>query len=242
MMKSNKTITYAIFVALLLQGCNGLKDAREIREAPMPPRYVDVKEPSPASTEGSLWRDNKSLFSDRRARQVNDLVTILITEATSASKKATTNTSGNSSAEYSIDDIFGMKKDFGIHKLPILAGQYAPGAVFSPHAKGSNTSSYKGTGDTARQGTLTARITAKVVEVLPNGNMVLESRKELIVNNEKEIIVLRGIVRPDDITPGNTVLSQNVGDAQIYMVGDGVIGDKQSQGWLVRLLDNIWPF
>ncbi|KAF0178981.1 MAG: flagellar L-ring protein precursor FlgH [Nitrospirae bacterium] len=242
MIKDIKSVLCMAVLAFLLQGCNGLKDAREIREAPMPPRYVDVKEVTPAKTEGSLWRDNKSLFSDRRARHVNDLITILITETTSATKKATTNTSGNSAAEYSVSDLFGMQTDFGIHKLPVLAKQFAPGTVFSPHAKGANTSNYKGSGDTARQGTLTARITAKVVELLPNGNMVLESRKELIVNNEKEIIVLRGIVRPDDITPANTVLSQHVGDAQIYMVGDGVIGDKQSQGWLVRMLDNIWPF
>lgn len=226
----------------LLQGCNGLKDAREIREAPMPQRYVEVKTPPPAVTDGSLWRDNASIYGDRRARQVNDLVTILITETTSATKKATTNTSGDSNAEYNISDLFGMQTDFGIQKLPIIKNQYAPGAVFSPHAQGSSNSAFKGAGDTARQGTLTARITAKVVELLPNGNMVLESRKELIVNNEKEIIVLRGIIRPDDITSTNTVLSQNVADAQIYMVGDGVVADKQSQGWLVRMLDNIWPF
>jgi len=81
-----------------------------------------------------------------------------------------------------------------------------------------------------------------VVEVLPNSNLVLESRKEVVVNNEKEILVLRGIVRPDDIAPNNTISSQYVADAQIYLVGDGVLDDKQSQGWLVRFLDKVWPF
>jgi flagellar L-ring protein precursor FlgH len=72
--------------------------------------------------------------------------------------------------------------------------------------------------------------------------MVIESRKEVIVNNDKQIIVIRGIVRPDDISTANTVISANVGDAQIYLVGDGVLDDKQSQGWLVRALDSVWPF
>ena len=77
---------------------------------------------------------------------------------------------------------------------------------------------------------------------MPNSNMVVESRKEVIVNNEKQIVVLRGIVRPDDISTTNTIISAYVADAQIYLVGDGVLADKQSQGWLVRALDSVWPF
>ena len=77
---------------------------------------------------------------------------------------------------------------------------------------------------------------------MPNSNMVVESRKEVVVNNEKQIVVLRGIVRPDDISTTNTIISTYVADAQIYLVGDGVLADKQSQGWLVRALDSVWPF
>jgi flagellar L-ring protein precursor FlgH len=72
--------------------------------------------------------------------------------------------------------------------------------------------------------------------------MVVESRKEVVVNNEKQIVVLRGIVRPDDISTSNTIISTYIADAQIYLVGDGVLADKQSQGWLVRALDSVWPF
>ncbi|HMK42647.1 MAG TPA: flagellar basal body L-ring protein FlgH [Dissulfurispiraceae bacterium] len=232
----------ALLIGLLLNGCNGLKEAKEIREAPMPPRYFETKQNASPSTEGSLWHERKSLFVDSKSSQVNDLVTILITEKTTATKKATTNTAGDSKAEYTVSDLFNADLDFGLQKFPLIKDQYSAGKLFAPHAKGSSSSAYKGSGDTARQGTLTATITAKVIEVLPNGNLVLESRKEIILNNEKEIIVLRGIVRPDDISTNNTVLSQYVADAQIYMVGDGVINDKQSPGWLVRFLDSIWPF
>jgi flagellar L-ring protein precursor FlgH len=81
-----------------------------------------------------------------------------------------------------------------------------------------------------------------VIEVLPNSNLVIESRKEVVVNNDKEIMVLRGVIRPEDISTNNTIYSYQVADAQIYLVGDGVLDDKQSQGWLTRLLDKAWPF
>ena len=93
-----------------------------------------------------------------------------------------------------------------------------------------------------REGKLVANITARVVEVMPNGNLALEARKELTINNEKQLLVLTGTVRPNDIDSNNTVLSSKIADAQIYYVGDGVLQDKQSPGWLVRIIDNIWPF
>jgi flagellar L-ring protein precursor FlgH len=242
---SKFALLYTVYclLSIVLFGCaSGLKESREIKNAPMPTRYVETKEKEKYSSEGSLWKDSASLFEDRRARHVNDLVTILVSEKSAASKKATTSANRDSSVDYGLDNFFGMDKDFGIQKLPIVNGFYKGTNVFSPSVKGSGKSDFKGKGDTTREGTLTATITAKVVEVLPNGNMVLESRKEILVNNEKEILVFKGIVRPDDISPNNTVLSQYVADAQIYLVGDGVLDDKQSPGWLARFLDKIWPF
>lgn len=208
----------------------------------MPPKYYPELSQAQTKTEGSLWTNRASLYEDKKARRVNDLVTIIINESTSAKKTASTTASRNSSTDYGFDTFFGMNTDFNIQNLPIINGFYKAGNVFSPSVKGSATSNFKGSGDTARTGNIIGTITAKVVEVLPNGNLVIESRKEIIVNNEKEILVLRGIIRPDDISQNNTILSQYVADAQIYLVGEGSIGDKQSQGWLVRFLDKIWPF
>ena len=217
----------------VLTGCSGLKDSREVKAAPMPPRYVETKEREVYSSEGSLWKTNGSLYEDRKARNVNDLVTIVINEKTAASKKATTNASRDSSVNDSITSLMGSKMNNFLDWT---------GSKMSPSIQASGASSFKGSGDTARQGTLTGTITAKVVEVLPNSNMVIESRKEVVSDNEKEILVLRGIIRRDDISPTNTVASGNVADAQIYLVGDGVLDDKQSQGWMVRFLDKVWPF
>ncbi len=236
-----KLILASLFI-VFLTSCSELKEVREIKNAGMPPKYYPEPPQAQITNEGSLWKNRASLYEDKKARRVNDLVTILINESTSAQKKASTTASRKSSTNYGVDTFFGMNTDFNIQNLSLINGFYKAGNVFSPSVKGSANSDFKGNGDTERAGSITGTITAKVVEVLPNGNLVIESRKEIIVNNEKEILVLRGIIRPDDISQNNTILSQYVADAQIYLVGEGTVGDKQSQGWLVRLLDKIWPF
>ena len=240
-MKNIMCYSACSILVVSLIGCSGLKDAREIKAGTMPVKYIASKESETTVSDGSLWRDTASFYEDRKARRVNDLLTILITENATASNTASTDANRSSTADYAVANLFGANTDFGIQGLPLIKKMY-PGLNFTPTASGSSKSNFAGKGDTARKGTLTATITAKVVEVLPNSNMVIESRKEVIVNNDKQIIVIRGIVRPDDISTANTVISANVGDAQIYLVGDGVLDDKQSQGWLVRALDSVWPF
>ncbi len=213
-----------------LVGCTGLKDAREIKEAPMPPKYVETKDKESYRGEGSLWADRAALYEDMRARRVNDIVTILVTETTTAQKKATTNSSRASNVNDTLTNSLG------------IAGYSFPIKNLQTGLQGSGSTTFKGEGDTARTGAITATIGAKVVEVLPNGNLVLESRKETIINNDKEIIVVRGIIRPEDISPTNTISSQMVADAKIYIVGDGELDTKQSQGWLLNIMDKIWPF
>jgi len=243
MKKRLNLLLFLVTVAFLLSSCSELKEVRDIKNAGMPQKYYPEQPQNQVeASEGSLWRNKASLFEDKKARRVNDLVTIIINETTSAQKKASTSASRDSSTNYRLENFFGMNTDFNIQNLPIINGFYKAGNVFSPSVKGSAKSDFKGDGNTARTGTITGTITAKVVEVLPNGNLVIESRKEIFVNNEKEILVLRGIIRPDDISQNNTILSQYVADAQIFLVGDGTLGDKQSQGWLVRFLDKIWPF
>jgi flagellar L-ring protein precursor FlgH len=87
-----------------------------------------------------------------------------------------------------------------------------------------------------------ATLTAQVTEVLPNGNLVINGSKTVTVNREQQLIRLSGIVRQADISPHNIVDSKNILDARIAYTGKGVISDKQGQGWLVRILDNVWPF
>lgn len=210
---------------------------------PPPPKYVHPMEENIVHrSANSLWNDSANIFEDTKARRLNDLVMISIVESLSGSGTADTNASRDSSSDYSLTKLFGMNKDFNLHNAFLLKDLFKGANIFDPSVAGSGESDFKGKGDTNREGKLVANITAKVVEVMPNGNLMLEARKELTINNEKQILVLTGLARPDDIDSNNTVLSSKIADAQIYYVGDGVIQDKQSPGWLVRIMDKVWPF
>jgi len=89
---------------------------------------------------------------------------------------------------------------------------------------------------------ITARIAVRVTEVLPNGHMMLEGRRMTLVGGEEQEAVLRGVVRQEDIQPGNTVLSYNVADASIKFVSKGSVTDSQRRGWFTRAFDKITPF
>jgi flagellar L-ring protein precursor FlgH len=210
---------------------------------PPPPKYVERTDDVTAQASlNSLWSDNGNLFEDRKARRLNDLVTINVVENLSGSGKADTDTSRESTLDFELTNFLGMNKDFNLHNIVGLKDLFGGGNVFDPSISSTSKSKHKGAGDTNREGTLVATVTAKVIEVMPNGNLVLEGRKELTINNEKQILVLSGMVRPDDISSDNTIVSSKIADAQVYYVGDGVIQEKQSPGWMVRTLDYIWPF
>jgi len=209
---------------------------------PEPPKYVYHEKEKITPSANSLWNDSANIFEDTKARRLNDLVTIRIVENLSGSGKADTDTSRDSSADFDATEIFGMNTDFNLHNAFLLKDLYKGANIFEPKVAGTGISEFTGKGDTNREGKLAATITAKVVEVMPNGNLVLEARKEMTINNEKQILVFSGMTRIDDIDTSNTVLSNKIADARIYYVGDGVIQDKQSPGWLVRVLDRVWPF
>lgn len=221
-----------VAVVLLSAGCLLLL-ACAPKLPPPPPKYVYKDERPAQNAPNSLWRDTGGLFEDPRARRLNDLVTIRVYENITASGKADTNAKRDSSLDAGVQNFFGLPLSASVNK-----GRF----TLTPTVSGSMEDDFKGSGATTREGKLVGTITAKVVEVMPNGNLMLESRKEMTINNEKQILVFRGMIRPDDIATDNSVMSSKVADAEVYFVGDGVIQDKQRPGWLVRLLDKIWPF
>ena len=232
-----------IGVLLIYVSLTGCASTPSAKLPPPPPKYVyEMEEQKTVPVANSLWNNSTNLFEDRKARRLNDLVTINIIESLSGSGTADTSTSRDSSGDYQLTNLFGMESDFGIQNLPFINKAFGDSAEFDPSVQGSAKSDFKGKGDTNREGELIATITAKVVEVLPNGNLMLEARKELTINEERQILVLRGMVRPDDIAMNNMVMSNKIADAEVFYVGDGVIQDKQKPGWFVRGLDKVWPF
>ena len=159
----------------------------------------------------------RSLFADLKASRVGDIVTVLVMESASATKNATTKTSKSSTR--------GISSSFEPVK-----GQF------------SSDTAHNGSGSTSRSGEITATVPAVVTQVLPNGNLLIEGKRELIINKDKETISVRGMVRRQDITSSNTVLSTQLADAQIQYEGDGFIAKQQRPGLLGRILDWLWIF
>ena len=185
---------------------------------------------------GSLWSDENnfgSLFTNPKARRIGDIVTIRIVESSSATNKASTQTGRSSSVSASVDGFFGLENNYS-----------ANSPFFNPFSRvaGGLESDFDGSGTTKRSGDLSAIITARVVDILPNGNLIVMGSREVMVNREKQEITLSGIVRPRDITSENVILSNHIADAKISYSGSGIINDRQRPGWLARTIDAIWPF
>lgn len=191
--------------------------------------------------EGSLWEERSSSFyMDNTARRINDILTIKIDEISKASQQVSTKTSRDSSILASITKFLGSPLDFGLKNL---WGKDDTGAdlPFKPEITSSAKSSHSGSGKITGSGKLSAEITAKVIEVMPNGNLIIEGRKEVTIDKEKRFIILSGIVRPEDVEFDNTVFSSKIADARIEYTGTGVISDKQSPGFLHRVFDWVYP-
>src|SRR5262249_31106102 len=106
--------------------------------------------------------------------------------------------------------------------------------------KAKSDNQFKGSGTTNRAGTLTGQITARVAEVLPNGDLVVEGVREIAINGDRQVIVLSGVVRGADVTPGNIVASTSIGQLRIRYFGNGLMQDNLSPGWLIRVLNKIF--
>lgn len=221
-----------LLIAALSGGCAG-RSGSHMSETGFAPTEVVIVPERPA-TPGSLWTTSQGgLLYDVKGRYLGDIITVAIFERASASREATTSTGRSSSASAGISRLFGLEKSIGT-----ISSAIDPERLISANYENN----FQGSGSTTRREDLVATITTQVVEVLPNGNLRIDGSKNVIVNNEEQVIRLAGIVRPADINAGNVVDSQHILDARIAYTGKGVISDKQRQGWLVRILDTITPF
>jgi flagellar L-ring protein precursor FlgH len=193
--------------------------------------------PTPAiKTEGSLFSEDSrpDFFADMKARRVGDIITINIVETSRANKTATTSTRRSNEIDSSIDALFGLEAP---GKIPTPFGLNLTNGV-----KGSYSSQFSGSGSTARNENITAKISARIIQVLPNDNLVVRGSQEIMVNNEKQYITVQGVIRPADVATDNSILSTYLADARIEYTGQGDLTNKQREGWLSRALDKIWPF
>lgn len=184
---------------------------------------------------GSLWQDGGqlgSLFVTEKARRVGDIVTVKIVESSKGANEATTKSGRDSSIEGQVENFFGVEN------TKIASKTVNPfGSV-----KGGLQSDFDGQGKTARSGSVSAYITARVSEALPNGNLKITGSRDVSVNGENQYITLSGIIRTKDLTSDNIILSTYIADARISYSGKGVVDDRQHPGWMARILDRVFPF
>lgn len=214
---------------------------------PMPQVTPTVaKAPPPAENPGSVFSQNQPtfLFDDTRARRIGDILTVNIIDTSKSDLKAETKNDRTSSNQLGVSNYFGNKEFAGN-----LSGQLGgptfgmKGLVGADNMVGATTNQkFQSKGETKRESTVTASIGCRIVNILPGGVMQLEGARQTRVNNENQIIVVKGLVRPIDVGPGNTVPSTQLADCQIEYYGEGDLADRQKSGWLARLLDNVWPF
>lgn len=225
----------ALLLAAVLAACATPRGGMDVSTQPVAiePTCGDPAPPTAEAQERretmSLWTEEVAygdLFSDPKARRAGDILTIKIVESSSASNSADTTTDRDSSLSAGINELFGVK----------------PSVLQDLSVSGGIESEFEGSGSTSRSGSLEAFITVRVVEVMPNGNLKIVGSREIMVNNEKQIMTIYGVVRPRDVSDDNVVLSTFVADARIAYSGAGIVDDRQRPGWIANTLNTIWPF
>jgi flagellar L-ring protein precursor FlgH len=183
----------------------------------------------------SLWKEDAaptSMFADKKAHRVGDIVTVIIQENNGATRNNNTTTARQSSIDASVSSFLYPA---GATGLLTKGGQL-------PAMNMAAKNSFNGGGSIANQETITAQLAVKVIDVLPNGNLVVEGHRQTAFSGEKQDAILRGTVRADDVSATNTVYSFNIADASIQFISHGSVTDSQNKGWFTRIWDKVSPF
>lgn len=200
----------------------------QVSEIPPVPAARPVEKP----TNGSLFTDdaaNGNLLRDFKARSVGDLVFVDVVETASA------NVTSNAQRERESGNLGGL--------VPLINALPINGAPVASTVAGElGRRDFEGKGRTGRNSSLRARIAARVIEVLPNGDLRIEAVKMVKINRETELLAVTGIVRQSDLTSENSIETFFIGDLRVEFNGKGIASADNAPGWLFRLFDKISPF
>ena len=181
----------------------------------------------------SLWNQglSRNMCGDKKAQTVGDILTILIQENNGATRQNNTTTSKKTSLNAAIASVL-----YG----PSVSGLLTKKGAL-PAINYTSDAEFNGGGSINNAETITAQVSVKVVDVLPNGNMVVEGQLHTAFSGEKQDAIVRGTVRPDDVMANNTLYSYNIADATIQFMSKGTITDAQRKGWFTRVWDKLSP-
>jgi flagellar L-ring protein FlgH len=223
-------------LALLLSACNSMPERD--------PAYAGVRPvapPSASEVTGGIYHvsTNIVLYEDQRARRVGDILTIKLVESTNAVKSAGTTTKKENDVAIANPNLFGTTVQWDAPS----GAPFASTTNLNLSANLNSSQNFKGDAGSSQKNSLSGSVSVNVVEVLPNGNLVVRGEKIIGINQGSEFVRLAGVVRTQDIQPDNSVLSTQVADAQISYGGKGALADSNSNGWLARFfLSPWWPF
>ena len=223
-----RTCGMALAAALLLPGCASLSPAPPVDILPTTPPAISTAPRAPAPVTGSLYHQAtyRPAFEDRRARMVGDNVTILIVENVTASQKSSSSANRSSSM------------DAGVSAFP-----FASATTLGKLSLNSSTNNdFAGAGATESANRFSGSITTTVVEVLPNGHLVVTGEKQIGVNQNVDVLRFSGTVDPLAIQAGGMVSSTSVANARIESRGRGAQNEAQTVGWIARFFMALMPF
>jgi len=223
-----KNLSKYLILLILISLTGGCAQTRIIVQpdpqyAPVDLTSVEFK-PEP---NGSIFQAGRSvrLFEDNKAYRIGDVLSVSLSESTNASKSAATNTAKDDEVDISATAILGSAG-------PSINGNLVANNSFESER------GFSGSGDSAQSNSLSGEIAVTVVDILPSGNLVVRGEKIIGLNQGSEYIRIAGLVRPQDISSDNTVMSRKIANARIFYGGGGVIAESNTKGWLSRLFDS----
>lgn len=232
----NARIIFVFLGALCLSACQ----QKVVRDPAFGPVMPEPR-PDPVASNGSLYKAGytRFLFDDLRPQRVGDILMVELVEKTDASKKAETSTEKSTSLDMDNPTIFGTTPLFDLpNSYPLTS---TTGLNLDMSANSAHT--FDGSGESTQSNSLEGSITVMVVQVLPNGNLVIRGEKIVTLNRGPEFVRLQGIVRPEDIGADNVVLSTRIANVEIIYGGAGEVADASKLGWIARFfISALMPF
>lgn len=250
-----KTIL-ALMACTMLSGCGAANRIAEIGKPPemtkisnpvTKPDYQPVSLPMPSpqnivKQRNSLWAsDRVTFFKDQRAKDVGDIITVMIEIADEAEIDNESSRSRSSSEDAELSRLFGLEQDIDAI-VPEAVNDLTTGLLNPSLTEFGSSSSSSGSGSTEREEAIEVKLAALITQILPNGNMVITGRQEVRVNFEKRILQIDGVIRPEDISTQNTIDSDRIAEARIVYGGEGQLTDMQQPRYGQQLYDIIFPF
>ncbi len=240
MIKSFLIFSMPIYAILFLSGCTAKLTDPEINFEP--PTYVEEmpsrEDNKDFTSVGSVFgQGDNPLFSDHKAMHVNDIVTVVISENTQSSNSGSKQLSESDSQTLG----GGAFTSAGTNSAVSSAVSKLNG-IANIGFGGSSGSAYKGQGSATKDASFTTTVSARIVKVLQNGNYFISGTREILVDNQKQVIQIGGVIRPYDIDQGNRINSSQMSEAKILYKTQGDVGRATEQGWGTKIVQAVWPF